>query len=185
MTKLRLPIDGVFYFMQEIWKDVLGYENVYQVSNLGNIKSLDRKVTYKNCVPRFKKGRIITPGINKYGYKQVCLSLNGAQKSICLHLLIARTFINNESKLQVNHKDFNKLNNNVYNLEFITHLENLIHKSENSIHSSKYIGITYYKRDNLWQVEVKRNKIKYYLGRFKTEEEANQVRLNFLLKNNL
>jgi hypothetical protein len=169
--------------MEEVFKDIPGYEGVYQVSNLGGIKSLDRKVTHKNCVPRFKKGKIITPAINKYGYKQVVLSLNSKQKSICLHLLIARTFINNETKLQVNHKDFNKLNNNISNLEFVTHLENLIHKSENSKHSSKYIGISYYKRDNLWQAEVKRNKIKYYLGRFKTEEEANQVRLNFLFEN--
>ena len=183
MTKLRLPIDGVFYFM-EIWKDIPNYEGIYQVSNLGNIKSLDRKVNHKNCVPRFKRGVLITPGINKYGYKQVCLCKNGMQKSICLHLLVARTFLEEKENTQVNHKDFNKLNNNILNLEFITQLQNIIHKSENSIHSSKYVGITYFKRDRLWQVEVKRNNKRFYLGRFNTEEEANKIRVNFINENN-
>lgn len=95
---------------KEIWKDILGYEGLYQVSNFGRVKSL-----------KFGKERILKPGINKYGYLHVVLSKNNKQKNFYVHRLVAEAFISNPHNYPcVNHKDENPLNNNVENLEWCT-----------------------------------------------------------------
>jgi hypothetical protein len=106
--------------MQEIWKDIKGYEGLYQVSNLGRVKSLERYKTNwskKQCV----KERVLKPILANTGYYMVVLSKNGITKSVLVHRLVAETFLSNPNNLeQVNHKDENKLNNNIDNLEFCT-----------------------------------------------------------------
>ena len=109
--------------MKEIWKDIKGYENLYQVSNLGNVRVLDRHVNsgikYNNKVKR--KGQILKQFLKKNGYLQVVLSNNNTRKYIAVHRLVAETFLQNTHNLpQVNHKDENKLNNCVDNLEWCT-----------------------------------------------------------------
>lgn len=98
--------------MIEIWKYVVGFENRYQVSNLGNVK---------NCL----NGRILKSSNDKDGYKQINLRKNGVYKTYKVHRLIAQSFIPNPNNLpQVNHKDEDKANNNVDNLEWCTNYYN-------------------------------------------------------------
>jgi len=111
--------------MQEIWKDIKGYEGLYQVSNLGNVKVLDRKIK-SNYNYFIRKGRILKLCIGKKdGYVYVCLTKNNKGKTVKVHRLVAQAFIPNPNNLpQINHKDEDKTNNNVDNLEWCTSLYN-------------------------------------------------------------
>lgn len=101
--------------MQEIWKDVCGYEGYYQVSNLGNVKSLDRI----DCRGRHLKGKIVPHFSEKDGYLIVSFCKNGIAKHFRVHRLVASAFIQNPHNLsEVNHKDENKKNNCAENLEW-------------------------------------------------------------------
>jgi len=115
---------------QEIWKDCIGYEEYYQVSNLGNVRSKDRVVNNsKGGTTRLIKG-IVLIQISYMGYNAVCFCVAGKikQRIVKVHRLVAQAFIPNlENKPCVNHIDGNKLNNNVENLEWATYRENTIH----------------------------------------------------------
>lgn len=112
--------------MIERWKDIEGYEDLYQISNTGKVRSLDRYIKIGQN-RRIKKGQIIKVPIKK-GYYQVRLSKNGKRKSFNVHRLVAKAFIPNPNNLpQVNHKDENKLNNNMQNLEWCNALYNNIY----------------------------------------------------------
>lgn len=101
---------------EEIWKDVVGYEGIYQVSNLGRIKSLKRK------------GKIKNTQLDKDGYEHLSLWHNSKAKRMSVHRIVAQAFIPNpENKPVVNHIDGNKTNNIVNNLEWCTRSENDIH----------------------------------------------------------
>lgn len=115
----------------EQWKDIDGFEGVYQVSNYGRVKSLDRIVEHvgkKSMMwKQFKKGRIIKPVKDDKGYLMIRLHTD---KKYCIriHKLVAETFIQRiEGKSEVNHKDGNKENCHVDNLEWCTRLENIQH----------------------------------------------------------
>ena len=109
--------------MEEEWKDIEGYEGYYQVSSFGRVRSLDRYVkdTRRNCF-NFVKGRIMSPSsADKKHYMQVGLSKNNKVIHYLIHRLVAQAFIPNPNNLpQVNHKDENKENNRVDNLEWCT-----------------------------------------------------------------
>lgn len=112
---------------QEIWKDIKGYEGLYQVSNLGRVKSFKtnkRKYEYK----------YMSLVIDKKGYLTVSLCGNHKRKTYKVHRLVSQAFIpNQEGKTQVNHIDGNKQNNRVDNLEWCTNGENGIHAYKNGL----------------------------------------------------
>lgn len=110
--------------MKEIWKDIEGYEGIYQVSNTGKVKSLDRKVW--NYI---KKGKVLKTHNNGHGYYYVSLHNDKkVEKHVYIHILVAKAFIPNPNNYtQVNHKDFNKQNNNVSNLEWVSPKQNRLH----------------------------------------------------------
>ena len=113
----------------EIWKDVVGYEGYYQVSDMGRVKALAREIqdTTKNRVQRLKE-HILIPQDNGSGYKVVCLCKRTKRKNHYIHRLVAEAFIPNSKKLkEVNHINFNKEDNNIDNLEWVTSRENKIH----------------------------------------------------------
>lgn len=113
--------------MEEIWKDIEGYEGKYQVSNLGRVKSLKRKCNVLNGY-RTVNEKILNLNKNRYGYVTVNLSKNNKNKICTIHRLVATAFIPNpENKPQVNHIDGNKTNNIVENLEWVSKEENMQH----------------------------------------------------------
>ena len=129
--------------MTEIWKDIEGYEGCYQVSNLGFIKSLERVIITKQGLKKRHKERILKNTLFGTGYLCVPLTKNGTRKNYQVHRLVAQAFIPNpENKRTVNHKDSDKTNNCVENLEWHTHKENVNHswKTGTSQPHSKNIG---------------------------------------------
>lgn len=110
---------------EEIWKWHPEFEGIAQVSTWGQVKTVDRWVTYANGTKRFFKGRILKPQRDRDGYLYVMLSRNGKQRKIFIHRLVAETFIPNpEEKPQVNHLDEQKDNDVVENLSWASAKEN-------------------------------------------------------------
>lgn len=105
--------------MKEIWKDIENYYGLYQVSNIGNVKSLNYR--------RSGEERILRLGVDRDGYLRVNLSKNGKCKTLLIHRLVLMTFnpIDNMDKFDVNHRDENKKNNNLDNLEWCNRSYNI------------------------------------------------------------
>ena len=123
--------------MKEAWKDIPGYEGLYQASTNGKIKSLPRKKWNGHQFITTKE-RILTPRTDKKGYACYVLYKSGVRKNFKGHYLILNTFIKNVSnKKQINHKDGIKSNNILSNLEYSTPSENIIHAYENNLIKNK------------------------------------------------
>lgn len=123
--------------MKEIWKDIEGYEGLYQVSNLGRVKSLDRIVVTKTNISRLMKGKVITIVPDPNNYMKVLLSKEGKQQIYLVHRLVAKTFIPNpENKTEIDHINTDRTDNVVWlnqdgsvnydktNLRWVTRKEN-------------------------------------------------------------
>ena len=152
--------------MKEEFRDIKGYEGLYQVSNLGKVKSLTRENQfYLNDI---KVTRILNSHIMKFhlnhGYLRVLLSKNGKRKWFFVHRLVAEAFIPNPNNLeQVNHLDFNRKNNCVENLEWISLKENIQYSQATKIKclDLKTNEITYFpsineaaRQMNIWNSAV-------------------------------
>ena len=162
--------------MTEEYRDIIGYEGIYQISNEGNLKSL-----------KWNKSKILKKHIDNNGYYSSNLTLNNKYKTFRLHMLVAKAFLNHTpdgtTKLVVNHIDGNKLNNNINNLEVVTHRENITtcSKTRGNNFSSNYKGVSYYKPTGKWKATVTFNKKSIHLGYFYNELDAH---LAFLEKFN-
>lgn len=111
--------------MKEIWKDVRNYEGFYQISNKGNVKSVQRKVVYSDGRVFNYPEKILKPSPDTKGYLGVGLNRNGTAKPKRVHRLVAEAFLNKpEGLMSVNHIDGVKTNNNLSNLEWVTYSEN-------------------------------------------------------------
>ena len=109
------------------WRYISGFEGKYMVSSCGNIKSVDRDISYPNGAKEHIKGKELYQTTVNSGYKQVILYFNGKRYHKYVHQLVGNAFIDNPRGLtEINHKDYNKSNNNYTNLEWCTHLENII-----------------------------------------------------------
>lgn len=117
----------------EVWKDVIGYEGLYQVSNLGRVKSLARRCKTWNG-ERGVPEKILIGGLDTDGYKQVTLCNEGHKTTWKVHRLVCLAFLPNpENKPSINHKNAIKTDNKLENLEWSTVKENTIHAHENGL----------------------------------------------------
>lgn len=118
---------------EEVWNPIFGYENIYAVSSFGRVKRLDRKyVSSRSGRLVSQSERILKPVGSDYLH--VTLSKNGTHKDKAIHRLVAEAFIPNPNNLpQVNHKDCNKHNNKVENLEWVSAKENTYHAYQNKL----------------------------------------------------
>ena len=125
--------------MKEVWKDITGYEGLYQVSNLGRVKSLER--TKDNNGGKVKVNeRIMKISSDQAGYNIICLTKNGKRKTHKIHRLVALNFVPNpENKREVNHKDGNKSNNIYCNLEWSTRAENIRHAFATGLNGGEHL----------------------------------------------
>lgn len=148
---------------EEVWKDIKGYEGFYQVSNLGRVKSLKRKVYAGRGRTRWQYERIMSDSkTNGNGYKIVTLNKKSKEKNKYIHRLVAEAFLENPHNYKyINHKDENKFNNCVENLEFCTAQYNCTY---NNAHVKR--GLRF--RNNLinskkiYQLDEENNIIKEY-----------------------
>jgi hypothetical protein len=172
---------------KEIWNDIPNYEGLYQVSNLGQVKSLPKTwIANKGCI-RKHNGLILKAAINSRGYYSVMLNKNGKSVGKNVHQLIAMAFLNHipcGHKLVVDHINNNKLDNRIENLQIITQRENSF--KTNNIYTSKFKGV-HLKKDKYkdkiytsWVAQIQINGINNYLGSFKTEMEAHNAYQNAL-----
>lgn len=160
--------------MKETWKDVINYEGIYMCSDLGRIKSI-----YK------RKEKIIKQYPNTVGYLSVGLYKNGIHSTRTVHQIVCEVFLNhipNKFKYVINHIDGNKLNNNLTNLEVVSHRDNtsICFKKNSNNFTSRYNGVYIY--NNKFRTLIEFNKKKYHLGMFDDEKLAANIYQDALLK---
>lgn len=148
--------------MEEKFRKVIGYENSYEVSLLGNINSL-----------KYGKKKNIKARESKYGYSRVNLYNEGKCTTILVHKIVAMAFLNhnpNKNKLVINHINFKRNDNRVSNLELVTIRYNTNQKQIKS--TSIYPGTCWHKASNKWSSQIYSNGKTKYLGVFKNELDA-------------
>lgn len=159
----------------EIWKNIKNYEGLYQVSNLGNVKSL-----------KFGKERIMKFGYSR-GYFYVPLWNNGNRKTLLVHRLVYQTFKGELIEgLVIDHISGIPTQNNVENLQQIDQRQNVVKGEVTKNKSSKHIGVGWQQHANKWKASISMNNKTKHLGYFETEEEAAEAyqkelsKINFL-----
>lgn len=159
----------------EEFRDIKGYEGLYQISDLGRVKSLERPVRCKAGGFRTVKERILNSKANKSGYLLVTLSVRDKKESKSIHQLVASAFIEKKtiiSDLVVDHKDNNKLNNNKSNLQLITPRHN---SSKDRKGTSKYTGVCWHKKSKKWCASIQIKGKAVWLGVFFDELSASKT----------
>jgi len=117
----------------EEWKSISGYEGYYEVSNLGRVRSIERLVPHARYGTTKQQSKILRPAIDD-GYFKVALSKDRTLRSMRVHRLVAAAFVDNPNDYtEVNHKDGDKLNNQVSNLEWCTRSQNVKHAFDNNL----------------------------------------------------
>lgn len=171
----------------EIWKDIENYEGLYQVSDLGRVKSLERIVICSDGRSNPVKERILKFDISHRYYRVRLCDKNTKQRKWFVHVLVAEAFKANPDNLpSVDHiREGNRRDNRAVNLQWITHRDNSKKYSESMDGHSKFIGVSL--REGKWSSTISLNKVRRHLGVFDTEEEAAEaylVGLEYINKNN-
>jgi hypothetical protein len=174
---------------EEIWKDIPGYEGYYKVSNLGNVKSVDRYIKHSRSNGFYKKkGKLLSQRIRK-GYYYVDFSIKSKVKRFDTHQLVAMAFLGHKPKghnVIIDHKEEgNKLDNRLENLQITTQRGNLTKAIDKNKTSSKYIGVSYVKNIKKWRARICIDGKSKHLGNFQSEYEAHlayQAKLTQVIK---
>jgi hypothetical protein len=136
-------ISGGCFIMEEIWKSIRGFEGMYEISSLGRIKALERKVGGSCGSLRTLKEKILCFRLDNHGYYQASLYKNRIPTYFLIHRLIGFYFIPNPLNLPcINHKDGNKINNAFDNLEWCTYQHNIVHARRTGLNPVLYRGRT-------------------------------------------
>lgn len=162
--------------MLEVWKNVVGYEGCYQVSNLGSVRSLDRVVEFGNT-KRLTKGKVLSGRRQQTGYLCVNLSQRGKVKNVEIHKLVAMSFLGHKPckhEIVVDHIDNNKINNTVSNLQLVSNRRNSSKDQKSHNRSSRFVGVTFNKDAKKWKACIRIERRQYFIGYFETEEEASE-----------
>lgn len=171
---------------EEIWKDIPNYEGLYQVSNLGRVKSLSRKVFNNRGFYILKHDKILKPGTSR-DYLNVILYKDKIIKTFKIHKLVAICFLNHVSDIKgnivVDHINNNPKDNRLENLQIITNRENLSKDKKNK--TSKYTGVCWHKSTNKWRAKISINGKSFWLGVFDTQEQAHEAYKNKLKEKNI
>ena len=173
--------------MEEIWKSIENYEGYYEVSNLGNVRSIDRIVPTLNSKYYKFKSILLKPSKSGSGYLAISLVKNSKAHTITIHILVAKAFIiNSENKPTVNHIDGNKYNNNVLNLEWATKSEQSIHALKNGLSKipmpwvGKY-GLNHPMSKQIIQLDLKNNLIAEYESIIDAKRKTNITTIDDVL----
>lgn len=184
--------------MEEVWKDIAGYEGIYQASNFGRVKSLERIIHRRNQPDYAVCERILKPRIGKNGYGYVILRKSDKSKTTYIHRLVAETFIEKSDGCNlVNHQDGNKLNNHIDNLEWCDSSRNNQHAFDTGLISKENIaksvmnpnkqnksntsgrkGVYFNKQCKKWMAYIRIKGKQTYLGVFDKKEDAIQARID-------
>ena len=165
----------------EVWKDIKGYEELYQVSNLGRVQAKEHSVLCRGNKTRVVKGKIRAPQLNPKGYSIVVLCKNNKLKTFTVHQLVAQAFIPGFIKgTEINHKDGNKANPHADNLEVSNPSHNQLHAVRNGLKPkvgiSQYKNVSYVKNPRAkarWAASIRHEgNSSYGWKTFMTEEEA-------------
>lgn len=160
---------------KEIWKPIKGYEGIYEISNIGRVKSLRRIVNNGYC-DYFIEEKILKTSMNTDGYLKITLIKCKKRKTYKIHQLIAIAFLNHIPKgstIVVDHIDNNKLNNNINNIQLITSRLNSSKDKKNF--SSKYTGVFLCKHLKKWVSRIYIKGKRVYLGSYSNEIEASSA----------
>jgi hypothetical protein len=162
--------------MEEIWKDIPGYDGLYQVSNMGNVKSLPKEWIAGQGRKRKHNGCILKPGLDSWGYKMVVLTKNLKRKTLKVHNLVALVFLNHKTngttETCIDHINNIKTDNRVENLQLISNRDNCSKDRNNKFGAT---GVCFHKRDNVFFSIIKLNKKRLYLGSYKNKERAAEI----------
>ena len=157
----------------ETWKDVRGYEGLYQVSDLGRIRSLGRVVNAKNNSQGRKKERILTQEITEFGYCRVRLfDSEGKSKHYMVHRLVVQEFIGNPEGFQINHMNEIKTDNRVINLEIVTSKQNCNYGTRNERLSQNHLESERISRRGVIQKDLNGNIIDRFSSRLEAERKT-------------
>jgi hypothetical protein len=158
---------------KEVWKDIPNYEGLYMVSNHGLVKSI-----------KCNREKILKP-FNVNGYNGISFMKDGVKKIKLIHQVVAMAFLNHEANdrsIVVDHKDNDKRNNHVDNLQILSNRDN----SRKGLETySNYKGVSFRKKDSKWTAQIKVNGKLKYLGAFKTEIEAKDRYEDFVIQHNI
>lgn len=182
--------DKVFYFMEnctygllmEQWKEVKGYEGIYEVSDFGRVKSLSR---IKSIGKGFfvSNEHVLKLKIERNGYVRVMLQRDAIRITYLVHRLVAEAFIPNpENHPEVNH--FNKIrgDNVKSNLEWVTTCENRTHSKKTNAKLSPFVGVYFDNRNKSWDSKISVAGKIHFLGSFKNQKDAIDARKNAMVK---
>ena len=164
---------------KEIWKDVKGYEGIYQVSSFGKVKRLARPVWNGHNYFMLKE-KNLTQNPSKRGYVKITLKVNRKGYTVHVHRLVAEAFLKKDAKRNfVNHINGIRNDNRLENLEWVTPRENICHYRQSVESSSNYIGVYYDSKGKNYRANICHNGNLVDLGGFKNEKLAYQARCNY------